>query len=164
MSSQSKSLGTWRISNYTPEFRETSGVGKRPVLTPDEVLRFPIDQALIIIRGMKALRVEKFDYSKHPEYRKLKTCKASSYIPEWRKREMELPSEAAPIIPDAKPKKMKKPKRKPKPSSETGEANPETETAPSKKEKTQPAIPDIASDAHISPSDFIAVDKDSIMS
>ena len=164
VSSQSKSLGTWRISNYTPEFRETSGVGKRPVLTPDEVLRFPIDQALIIIRGMKALRVEKFDYSKHPEYRKLKTCKASSYIPEWRKREMELPSEAAPIIPDAKPKKMKKPKRKPKPSSETGEANPETETAPSKKEKTQPAIPDIASDAHISPSDFIAVDKDSIMS
>lgn len=77
---------------------------------------------------------------------------------------MELPSEAAPIIPDAKPKKMKKPKRKPKLSSETGEANPETETAPSKKEKTQPAIPDIASDAHISPSDFIAVDKDSIMS
>ena len=164
VSSQSKSLGTWRISNYTPEFRETSGVGKRPVLTPDEVLRFPIDQALIIIRGMKALRVEKFDYSKHPEYRKLKSCKASSYIPEWRKREMELPSEAAPIIPDAKPKKMKKPKHKPKPSSETGEANPETETAPSKKEKTQPAIPDIASDAHISPSDFIAVDKDSIMS
>lgn len=164
VSSQSKSLGTWRISNYTPEFRETSGVGKRPVLTPDEVLRFPIDQALIIIRGMKALRVEKFDYSKHPEYRKLKSCKASSYIPDWRKREMELPSEAAPIIPDAKPKKMKKPKRKPKPSSETGEANPETETAPSKKEKTQPAIPDIASDAHISPSDFIAVDKDSIMS
>ena len=164
VSSQSKSLGTWRISNYTPEFRETSGVGKRPVLTPDEVLRFPIDQALIIIRGMKALRVDKFDYSKHPEYRKLKSCKASSYIPDWRKREMELPSEAAPIIPDAKPKKMKKPKRKPKPSSETGEANPETETAPSKKEKTQPAIPDIASDAHISPSDFIAVDKDSIMS
>lgn len=77
---------------------------------------------------------------------------------------MELPSEAAPIIPDAKPKKIKKPKRKPKLSSETGKANPETETAPSKKEKTQPAIPDIASDAHISPSDFIAVDKDSIMS
>lgn len=35
VSSKSKQLGTWRISNYTPEFRETSGVGKRPVLTPD---------------------------------------------------------------------------------------------------------------------------------
>ena len=48
VSSKSKQLGTWRISNYTPEFRETSGVGKRPVLTPDEVLRLPLDQALII--------------------------------------------------------------------------------------------------------------------
>lgn len=42
VSSKSKQLGTWRISNYTPEFRETSGVGKRPVLTPDEVLRLPM--------------------------------------------------------------------------------------------------------------------------
>ena len=45
VSSKSKQLGTWRISNYTPEYRETSGVGKRPVLTPDEVLRLPIKQA-----------------------------------------------------------------------------------------------------------------------
>ena len=67
VSSKSKQLGTWRISNYTPEYRETSGVGKRPVLTPDEVLRLPIDQALVIIRGKKALKVNKFDYSKHPE-------------------------------------------------------------------------------------------------
>ena len=37
VSSKSKQLGTWRISNYTPEYRETSGVGKRPVLTPDDV-------------------------------------------------------------------------------------------------------------------------------
>ena len=59
VSSKSKQLGTWRISNYTPEYRETSGVGKRPVLTPDEVLRLPITQALVIIRGQKALKVEK---------------------------------------------------------------------------------------------------------
>ena len=51
VSSKSKQLGTWRISNYTPDYRETSGVGKRPVLTPDEVLRLPIEQALVIIRG-----------------------------------------------------------------------------------------------------------------
>ena len=57
VSSKSKQLGTWRISNYTPEYRETSGVGKRPVLTPDEVLRLPIKQALVIIRGQKVLKV-----------------------------------------------------------------------------------------------------------
>ena len=75
VTSKAKQLGTWRISNYTPEYRETSGVGKRPVLTPDEVLRFPIDQALVIIRGRKALKVSKMDYTKHPEAEKLQSCK-----------------------------------------------------------------------------------------
>lgn len=75
VSSKSKQLGTWRISNYTPEYRETSGVGKRPVLTPDEVLRLPIKQALVIIRGQKVLKVDKMDYSKHPEASKLCSCK-----------------------------------------------------------------------------------------
>ena len=84
VSSKSKQLGTWRISNYTPEYRETSGVGKRPVLTPDEVLRLPIKQALVIIRGQKVLKVDKMDYSKHPEASKLRSCKASAHIPEWR--------------------------------------------------------------------------------
>ena len=89
VTSKAKQLGTWRISNYTPEYRETSGVGKRPVLTPDEVLRLPIDEALIIIRGKKILKVDKLDYSKHPYYPKLRSCKASAYIPEWRRLEME---------------------------------------------------------------------------
>ena len=80
VSSKSKQLGTWRISNYTPEYRETSGVGKRPVLTPDEVLRLPIKQALVIIRGQKVLKVDKMDYSKHPEASKLRSCKASAHI------------------------------------------------------------------------------------
>ncbi len=89
VTSKAKQLGTWRISNYTPEYRETSGVGKRPVLTPDEVLRLPIDEALIIIRGKKILKVDKLDYSRHPAYPLLHSCKASAYIPEWRRLEKE---------------------------------------------------------------------------
>lgn len=89
VTSKAKQLGTWRISNYTPEYRETSGVGKRPVLTPDEVLRLPIDEALVIIRGKKILKVDKLDYSKHPDYPLLHSCKASAYVPEWRRLEME---------------------------------------------------------------------------
>ena len=88
VTSKAKQLGTWRISNYTPEYRETSGVGKRPVLTPDEVLRLPIDEALVIIRGKKILKVDKLDYSKHPDYSLLHSCKASVYVPEWRRLEM----------------------------------------------------------------------------
>ena len=99
VSSKSKQLGTWRISNYTPEYRETSGVGKRPVLTPDEVLRLPIDEALIIIRGKKTLKVDKMDYSKHPEYPLLRSCKASAHIPEWRRLEMEAAAAPEPAKP-----------------------------------------------------------------
>ena len=86
VTSKAKQLATFRVTDYTPEYRETSGVGKRPVLTPDEVLRLPIDEALIIVRGMKPLKVCKYDYSNHPEYRKLKSCKASEHIPAWRQQ------------------------------------------------------------------------------
>lgn len=84
VTSKSKHLPTIRVTDYTPEYRETSGVGKRPVLTPDEVLRLPIDEALIIARGQKPLKVNKYDYSIHPESSKLRNCKASQYIPLWR--------------------------------------------------------------------------------
>lgn len=83
--SKAKQLGTWRITNYTPQYRETSGVGKRKLLTMDEVLRLPIDKALVIIRGKKLLKVDKCDYTKHPEYKKLTSCKASAHTPEWTK-------------------------------------------------------------------------------
>ena len=85
VTSKAKQLGTWRVSDYTPEYRETSGVGKRKLLTMDEVLRLPINKALVIIRGRKVLQVEKFDYTSHPEADKLIPCKASAHIPEWSK-------------------------------------------------------------------------------
>ncbi|WP_331673685.1 VirD4-like conjugal transfer protein, CD1115 family, partial [Eisenbergiella porci] len=87
VSSRAKQLSTWRISDYTPEYRETHSVGKRKLLTPDEVLRLPLDQALIILRGQKVLQVGKYDYTRHPESNKLKPCHASEHVPEWRKRE-----------------------------------------------------------------------------
>ena len=33
--------------------------------------------------------MDKLDYSKHPYYPKLRSCKASAYIPEWHRLEME---------------------------------------------------------------------------
>ena len=109
VTSKAKQLGTWRVSDYTPEYRETSGVGKRKLLTMDEVLRLPINKALVIIRGRKVLQVDKFDYTNHPEASKLKSCKASEHVPEWtrceRREEMEI------SVNPAKPEKKKKPAR-----------------------------------------------------
>ena len=147
VSSKSKQLGTWRISNYTPEFRETSGVGKRPVLTPDEVLRLPIKQALVIIRGQKVLKVDKMDYSKHPEAPKLRSCKASAHIPEWQRLEQEQskPSVAQPKPQAPAPKKPVK--KKPKAAS-TSTGTKQTAAVPTAE----------------APNGIITTDKDSILS
>lgn len=110
VSSKAKMLGTWRISNYTPEYRETSGVGKRKLLTMDEVLRLPINKALVIIRGKKVLQVDKYDYTNHPESGKLHPCKASEHIPEW--RSCEHPTAAPPLATPQKPPRKKKPPAK----------------------------------------------------
>ena len=77
------------MNDYVPDYSETSSVGKRMLLLPDEVLRFPLDQALVIIRGQKVLRVRKFDYSKHPEAKRLLLEKTENHVPQWRKREAE---------------------------------------------------------------------------
>ena len=147
VSSKSKQLGTWRISNYTPEYRETSGVGKRPVLTPDEVLRLPIKQALVIIRGQKVLKVDKMDYSKHPEASKLRSCKASAHIPEWRRLEQEQPKPSA-----AQPKPQapapKKPVKKKAKAASTSTGTKQTAAVP----------------AAEAPNGIITTDKDSILS
>ena len=167
VSSKSKQLGTWRISNYTPEYRETSGVGKRPVLTPDEVLRLPIDEALVIIRGKKTLKVDKMDYSKHPEYPLLRSCKASAHIPEWRRLEMEATAAPGPAVKSAPQKAAAKPAVKtgtkpaakgmgkaPAPGAQQKAASPPA-SGPGK------AAPAVSSGT---PAGIISTDKDSIMS
>ena len=99
VTSQARQLGSWRISNYTPEYRETSGVGRRRVLTMDEVLRLDVDRALVIVRGQKVLEVDKYDYSNHPEAKKLRPCKASEHVPAWRRQLNNMPK-----VPPAKEK------------------------------------------------------------
>ena len=110
VTSKAKQLGTWRVSDYTPEYRETSGVGKRKLLTMDEVLRLPIHRALVIIRGRKVLQVDKFDYTSHPEADKLIPCKASEHISEWSKNPREELMDL-PVFEDDKKKKKKQPVR-----------------------------------------------------
>ena len=80
-----KNYYTIRATNYVPEYSESSSVGKRQLLLPDEVLRYPLDQGLLIIRGQKVLRFKKMDYLEHPDASKLKMEKVKEHIPEWYK-------------------------------------------------------------------------------
>ena len=79
-----RELNTMHITNYTPRFRKTNSLGRRQLLTPDEVLRLPPDQVLIFIRGQKVMRAKRFDYSLHPDYKKLKSRKAILHEPDWK--------------------------------------------------------------------------------
>ncbi|WP_366142567.1 VirD4-like conjugal transfer protein, CD1115 family [uncultured Oscillibacter sp.] len=130
VTSKAKQLGTWRISNYTPEYRETSGVGKRKLMTMDEVLRMDIDRALVILRGKKVLEVDKYDYSKHPESKKLHPSKAASHIPDWQ-AEGRKKEQAAPISAKSKPPRPKAPAKKAPPAKPPASA------------KTEPLVPPI---------------------
>lgn len=107
VSSKAKQLNTWRVSDYTPQYRETNSIGKRKLMTPDEVLRFPLDQALIILRGQKVLKVEKYDYTLHPESKKLISCRANDHVPEWRN----LPDTEETYFPNFSKNKQRKPQR-----------------------------------------------------
>src|SRR5699024_8047100 len=57
---------TMAVAQVIPEYRQTQGQGKRRLLTPDEVLRLPNDELLVVIRGHNTLRLKKLDYTRLP--------------------------------------------------------------------------------------------------
>lgn len=118
-----RELNTMHITDYTPRFRKTNSLGRRPLLTPDEVLRLPPDQVLIFIRGQKVMRAKRYDYSLHPDYKKLKSRKAILHEPDWKSSQAQSvspsglsPSVAIPAPPAAKDGgQQKKPPAEPSP-------------------------------------------------
>ena len=71
-------------------------------MTMDEILRMPLDQELVIIRGHNVLQCEKFDYSLHPDAQRLVKSRASEYIPAWRVEEEQAKKSPAPEPPEEK--------------------------------------------------------------
>ncbi len=84
---QQKSLKTLRVTDYTPEVRQSEGEGKRYVKNPDELLRFKYQDELIFCKGFNAFQCNKFDYELHPEAKNLEYEKAIEHVPEWRLQE-----------------------------------------------------------------------------
>lgn len=163
VSSEAKQLNSWRVSDYTPEYRKTESIGKRAVLTPDEVLRLPLDEELIILRGQKVLKAQKFDYTLHPEAKKLVKRKASDHIPAWRKKQVDE-IDFTPPAPNAK-----RQARKRKPSADFPAAASKKQHTTSRAYDTNPLQPanpsDLASDSFPEDDeDMVPLDKDSIMS
>jgi len=72
------------LTQSNPNYRETQSVGKRFVLTPDEVLRWDNQYVLIIIRGQKVLKALKYDFSNNPEWKDAEKSNVREYTPQWR--------------------------------------------------------------------------------
>ena len=64
---------------------------KRPLLTPDEILRLDHKNTIVILRGQKPLMIEKMDYTRHPLAKEIKPAPITEYIPEWTKEETKEP-------------------------------------------------------------------------
>ena len=54
-----KNFYTIRATDYVPEYSESRSLGKRQLLLPDEVLRYPLNQGILIIRGHNVLKFQK---------------------------------------------------------------------------------------------------------
>lgn len=81
--SEAAELNRFRLTDYTHSFRKSSGVGKRMLLNPDEVRCLENSNLIVILRGQKPLKLDKFDYSKNPESKKLHDVKIIDYDPGW---------------------------------------------------------------------------------
>jgi len=72
---------TVAVAQVIPQYRETQGQGKRKLLTPDEVLRLPHEELLVIIRGQNILKLNKFDYTRHPMSKEMRAASIMDYNP-----------------------------------------------------------------------------------
>lgn len=156
VTSEAKQLNSWRVSDYTPEYRRTESIGKRPVLTPDEVLRLSLDEELIILRGQKALKAQKYDFTLHPESKKLIKRKASSHVPDWQKQQVDE-IDYSPSVPKPRRSRKKKGPVLPPQSESFQEFTYDT--------TFQNTPEDDLSEEFLEEDDFLTpIDKDSIMS
>lgn len=78
-----KNIYTIRATDYVPEYSESRSLGKRQLLLPDEVLRYPLNQGILIIRGHNVLRFRKMDYTEHADAKQLRMEKVVEHIPKW---------------------------------------------------------------------------------
>lgn len=67
-----KQRNIYTPSMLRPNFRHSEGTGRRKLLTPDEVMRLPRNEMLVMINGQQMLKLEKFDYTRNPESEKFR--------------------------------------------------------------------------------------------
>ena len=97
---------TVALTQMIPQYRESQGHGRRKLLTPDEVLRLPHTEMLVIIRGQNILKLNKFDYTRHPMSRQMRPVSILDYHP----ADKQGPN-ISEKLPDPEPKELERPEQ-----------------------------------------------------
>lgn len=130
------------LAQVIPQYRYTEGLGRRRLLTPDEVLRLPNNELLVIIRGQKVLRAKKFDYTGHPYAKECVKSSIQDYKPGHSEPEtppVVVETEPAPPPPTEKPPAPAAERKKP--ASTAKKDKPNAVPAVVQAEPAEPSVP-----------------------
>ena len=114
------------LAQVIPQYRYTEGIGRRRVLTPDEVLRIPNDELLIIIRGQKILKAKKFDFIAHPYAKECVRCR----IQEYKSHPAQQAAQSEPVGPQVPEEPVPTEASAPKPEQKAADSKPESKDPP----------------------------------
>ena len=90
-------------NRFYPTNTVTESETRRPVMTVDEFMRMPLDEAIVLLKSNRPLKVLKFVHTEHPYAKELVKLNATNHIPDWRRISEGYPleftdNELAPII------------------------------------------------------------------
>ena len=88
---------TLALTQMIPQYRSQEGIGRRKVMTQDEILRLPHNELLCIIRGYNVLKLTKWDYTNHPMSSEIIKTRIQDYNP-VRSPETNYPKEEENIV------------------------------------------------------------------
>jgi type IV secretion system protein VirD4 len=72
-------------NRFKPNYAESESESTRPVMTKDELLRLPLDHAIVFLKSCRAVKVKKFVYTEHPFTKEIIDRNATAHIPTWRR-------------------------------------------------------------------------------
>ncbi len=90
--SHSKAKNALNIVDYQPEYRESSGLGRRELLTPQEVIKKPYEELYILFTGYGILKLNKYFFDYHPDSKDFEFFNIKNYTPLCKKTFTELQS------------------------------------------------------------------------
>ena len=79
--SQSRAKNALNIVDYQPEYRESSGLGRRELLTPQEVIKKPYEELYILFTGYGILKLNKYFFDYHPDSKQFEFFNIKNYTP-----------------------------------------------------------------------------------